>query len=566
MLSIFLLKLEPSVRVVHAATAVTNVSVSFSPDASQVVIAYGLYRWTFPRPVVPNQPWMTSATNPYGGRLYWIAPTGNDSSDGSQGAPLRTIQVGVDRAKAGDIVYINAGTYYETVKMNVAGQSGKPIVLSAAPGALGLVRLVSPPNLAFSANPNTERPAMVKGYRANLWVNGLVIEGYKAKAGSPANDDYNANGISGAETGLVTATNNVIYNNLHCGIKGSVISSGNIIFENGTDTLDHGIYMPLDDLQATGNIIFHNAGWGIHMYQYPRRNVITRNIVFENSFGGIVVGGSYNKIYQNVVVKNVTVGILYYRDGATNNDVKNNIFAFNGANAKRDGNPSNNSDDYNTYFSLAGSDYAPSGVDFNLPTGPHEIIQDPRFQNAIIGDYRLQPSSPSIDRGINLGMPFVANAPDMGAYESTFTAQTTSTVTSSPTRTPVNTAVAAVVSPVKSSTPIPTATTNQVKPLAAVPTTAKTATPLPTATTVQVKTSTPVPTTAKTATPLPTATKTQVKTSTPAPTTRKTSTPVRRATKIPPTATYKPSATPLPTIIPVPKFWWNWWRHWLSGA
>ena len=62
------------------------------------------------------------------------------------------------------------------------------------------------------------------------------------------------------------------------------------------------------------------------------------------------------------------------------------------------------------------------------PGGTNNITSEPQFVNAAAGDYRLLPSSPCIDRGINqdwmvdatdlAGNPRILNGTvDMGAYE-----------------------------------------------------------------------------------------------------------------------------------------------------
>ena len=46
------------------------------------------------------------------------------------------------------------------------------------------------------------------------------------------------------------------------------------------------------------------------------------------------------------------------------------------------------------------------------------MAADPKFVNAAANNYRLQATSPAIDKGVDIGVPFAAVAPDMGAYES----------------------------------------------------------------------------------------------------------------------------------------------------
>lgn len=64
-----------------------------------------------------------------------VAPTGNDSAAGTNAAPLRTVQAGINRAIAGDTVVVHAGVYRERLTFPRSGTAGNPIVVSGQPGA-----------------------------------------------------------------------------------------------------------------------------------------------------------------------------------------------------------------------------------------------------------------------------------------------------------------------------------------------------------------------------------------------------------------------------------------------
>jgi uncharacterized protein YjdB len=68
---------------------------------------------------------------PAGGRIYYVATTGNDAAAGTTDAPLRTINRAAQLAVAGDVVTIRAGTYNESVVVKNSGTSTKPIVFQA---------------------------------------------------------------------------------------------------------------------------------------------------------------------------------------------------------------------------------------------------------------------------------------------------------------------------------------------------------------------------------------------------------------------------------------------------
>jgi alpha-N-arabinofuranosidase len=63
-----------------------------------------------------------------------VSPSGNDSSDGSSGSPLKTIQAAANMAQPGDTVTVHAGVYREEIDPPRGGVEGKPIVFQAAAG------------------------------------------------------------------------------------------------------------------------------------------------------------------------------------------------------------------------------------------------------------------------------------------------------------------------------------------------------------------------------------------------------------------------------------------------
>lgn len=62
------------------------------------------------------------------GAIFVDGGSGDNSNDGSQGGPLKTIQAAVDKAGSGKTIVVRAGVYHESVK------SGKTITLQNYPG------------------------------------------------------------------------------------------------------------------------------------------------------------------------------------------------------------------------------------------------------------------------------------------------------------------------------------------------------------------------------------------------------------------------------------------------
>ncbi|KAF1843178.1 polysaccharide lyase family 9 protein [Cucurbitaria berberidis CBS 394.84] len=63
----------------------------------------------------------------------YVAPAGSDTAAGTLAAPLKSIQVAVDKAAAGDIIYLRGGTYALTknIQIKKSGTSAAPYTLSA---------------------------------------------------------------------------------------------------------------------------------------------------------------------------------------------------------------------------------------------------------------------------------------------------------------------------------------------------------------------------------------------------------------------------------------------------
>ena len=69
-------------------------------------------------------------------REIHVAVTGDDTADGSDASPLRTIQAAASRAMPGDVITVRGGIYRERVDPPRGGESdAKRIIYQAAPGA-----------------------------------------------------------------------------------------------------------------------------------------------------------------------------------------------------------------------------------------------------------------------------------------------------------------------------------------------------------------------------------------------------------------------------------------------
>lgn len=115
---------------------------------------------------------------------YYVRKTGSDSNAGtSAGAAKLTIQAAVNLATtAGDIVYVGAGAYRETVTLAASGSSGNPIQIigdysGAQTGDAGVVRITGSDNDQTAVrnnciNTSTRSYVSITGFQLDGWASG----------------------------------------------------------------------------------------------------------------------------------------------------------------------------------------------------------------------------------------------------------------------------------------------------------------------------------------------------------------------------------------------------------
>jgi len=184
------------------------------------------------------------------------------------------IQHAIDNASEGDNIVVFNGIYYEAVSISkqlyIRGE-GKEI---------------------------TTIDAQKKGYTVNISADGVVISGFTIQNGS-----YSSNIVNKANL-FIISSNNIITNNIfrysESGIMMMNIFGGNIISEN---------------------IMSNNI---IGLWLSSSKNIVTRNIITNNSDMGIDTFGSENIISGNIITNNKGTG-LYFIDSSKNNVSDNEI-------------------------------------------------------------------------------------------------------------------------------------------------------------------------------------------------------------------------------------------------
>lgn len=206
-------------------------------------------------------------------------------------------------------------------------------------------------------------------------------------------------------------SNNVVENNTFRRAGAGERSWDAIVVRSAENTVVRDNF--IEDVQSAGVYVYGSTGRNVEIY---------RNTVINGSTGILIDRPDGDSLVYNNTIYNMNVGLLSNQSG---NGIKNNIFANNATQFY--GNLDSQDNSHNNWFPSQ-----PSGA------GLGSISGDPQFVNPGGGNFRLQPGSPCIDVGADVGLSYQGSAPDMGVYESAGGGPTPTTI-SDPTPTPTST-------------------------------------------------------------------------------------------------------------------------------
>jgi parallel beta-helix repeat protein len=141
------------------------------------------------------------------------------------------------------------------------------------------------------------------------------------------------------------------------------------------------------------------------------QNDIYRNLIWSNGYNGVQFwqekAGELrdNRLYNNVLYGNKHWGVLL--EGTSGNTIKNNIIAKNGHAGIGGDAAARSTITHNLFFANRGDE----------TRGKNAVTRDPQLANPARADFSLKPTSPAIDAGARVGLPFKGKAPDIGAFE-----------------------------------------------------------------------------------------------------------------------------------------------------
>ncbi|HTY53979.1 MAG TPA: Ig-like domain-containing protein, partial [Candidatus Binataceae bacterium] len=123
---------SPTITATATTTATPTRTATLTPTVTRTATATST-RTPTPTPTTP--PPSPTATTTASGTVFYVAPNGSDSNNGSSGSPWLTIQHAANSLKPGQTAIVEAGTYDERVTITSSGTSSEPIALEVASSA-----------------------------------------------------------------------------------------------------------------------------------------------------------------------------------------------------------------------------------------------------------------------------------------------------------------------------------------------------------------------------------------------------------------------------------------------
>jgi FlaA1/EpsC-like NDP-sugar epimerase len=234
----------------------------------------------------------TTSTPAPGGRTeYFVSPQGVPSNDGSIAHPLdlATVLSKQSPVLPGQKIWLRGGTYQGGYVSYVNGGAGAPIVVRNYQGERAILD---------GSNPDAVQHGIVlQVLGTHVWFWGIELtfsNPSRIDTGNPSGP----NGVYANESNDVKFINMIVHDLPGQGFgvwseSVNVEVYGNIIYYNGTNGFDHGIYAQnqTDTKRIEDNIIFEQASHGLHAYgstnAFLDHFLVAGNVSFNN---GLLIG------------------------------------------------------------------------------------------------------------------------------------------------------------------------------------------------------------------------------------------------------------------------------------
>lgn len=392
---------------------------------------------------------------------YYVSPNGNDSNAGTQSSPFKTMAKGQTAASAGDTVYIRGGNYsfasssaINGVLLNKSGSQGNPIRYFAYPGEKpvfdfskmtaqdritgirvtgswihikGLELKGVPQNITtaneswgiYNTGSNNTYEALnlhhhmgpglfIGAGSYNLVLNCDSHHNYDPKSKAGAGENADGFGCHGKGTGNVFRGCRAWWNT-DDGYD-SISSQGTCLFEDSWAFYNG--YMPDTFNGVKNGNGFKAGGYGTGTVpSNPPVHTIRNCLAFQNRAAGFYANhhpvaciwqnntGYKNGVNFNMLGLNSNVGVL-----------RNNL-AYGGTTLSNGSGIDAKNNSWNLSVSISDADFE------SVSTAGVDGARRADGSLPDIGFMKLRAGSDLINKGVNVGLPYVGSAPDLGAFE-----------------------------------------------------------------------------------------------------------------------------------------------------
>ena len=352
----------------------------------------------------------------------------------------QSINDAIGRTQAGGTVLVEDGTYNETLNTNnlANGSSQQPTTLKAKnrgkvilqPGGSGPIAsfhgkswIVYDGFVHDGTNMSTSGGGL--DLNAQTGLDNITIDSVEIRNMKGDTEGSQGNYLTTAAIGATYPATNVIMRNLYVHDIGVNQSAGN----SCNECYGYGIYLSGNGYTLENSRFVHIAGFVVHGYSSGANSVSNnsiRNNYFEDTGGAVLLCQSHNEISGNILNRvgigaagghraGIILNVYCSGQPATGNTIMHNTI-YQSAGPCIDLGGSSAGRVQNNICYRNASDSILNGGSGN--TTSHNLLgTDPRFVNADQGDFHLQPGSPAIDAGVQVGRPFQGAAPDLGACE-----------------------------------------------------------------------------------------------------------------------------------------------------
>jgi parallel beta-helix repeat protein len=290
-----------------------------------------------------------------------VSPSGSDSAAGTVAAPYRTLAKLNASLQAGQTGCLRAGTWNEELYVKAAG-----VTITSYPGERA--RVVGLTSIGGDRSTVARLDLVGTDVGPLVYGDGATFRG---------------NDVTNNHAGRTC----FLIGDAGSRVTGAVIE-GNTIHDCGrlpSTNLDHGIYVANSTgARISGNVMFGNADWGIHLYPHADGTLVTHNVIDGNGKGITFSGDDSSHSAGNVVEHNII----------SNATLQDNLMSYWGSGGTWAGADLGNVARSNCLW--GGRNRATGGVNLTYRgfTATDNVVADPLFVDRAAHNYALRADSP----------------------------------------------------------------------------------------------------------------------------------------------------------------------------